>query len=129
MNVRRWVGLFLVAALTAGCAGGGGAASKGTDYAVALQTQPTPMQSGRLATVTLRVSDTSGQPVSGASVTFKGQHTSMSMGGGGTVEAQEREPGLYSGGFTPPMGGRYAITVTVDGPRGKGEKTLDAEAQ
>lgn len=121
--------LLLTTTACAGGGGGGGAASKGTDYQVGLETQPSPMQSGRLATVTLRIKDPGGQPVSGAKVTFKGEHTGMGMGGGGTVDTQEREPGVYSGGFTPTMGGKYAVTVTVDGPRGRGEKTIDAEAQ
>jgi hypothetical protein len=49
----------------------------------------------------------------------------MSMGTA-TTTADEKEPGVYSAGFIPSMD--YRITVAVEGPLGKSEKTLDAEA-
>jgi hypothetical protein len=118
---------MLALVLVTGCA----ASSRATDpsYAVVMETQPTPMQSGRLATVTIRIKDAGGQPLSGANVTFKGQHSSMAHGAGASVATQEREPGVYSGGFTPTMGGKYTMTVTLEGSQGKSEKTLDAEVQ
>lgn len=116
--------------LAAGCTASSSApAAKDVGYDVALETQPTPMQSGRLATVTVRVKDSGGQALSGANVTFKGQHASMAHGAGATIATQEREPGVYSGGFTPTMGGKYTLTVTVEGPAGKAEKAIESEAR
>lgn len=129
--MKALITILLALLFAAGCTSSATSSGKGTDagYDVSLETQPSPMQSGRLATVTIRVKDAGGQPLSGANVTVKGQHTSMAMGGASTITAQEREPGVYSGGFTPTMGGKYAMTVTVDGPQGKSEKTIDAEVR
>jgi hypothetical protein len=87
------------------------------------------MQSGRLATITVQVQDPAGQPLTGAKVTFKAQHPGMAHGAGGTITADEREPGVYSGGLIPPMSGTYVVTVTVEGPQGKSEKSIDADVQ
>lgn len=86
------------------------------------------MQSGRVATVMLRVNQPDGTPLKGASVRFVPEHTSMSMGAS-PVPAQEREPGVYAAEYTPAMGGTYRVTVQVDGPNGKGEKTLEAQVR
>lgn len=127
--MRKLFALGLVAlALVGGCTSASSSSGPDAGYAIDMEIQPSPMQSGRLATVTIRVRD-GDKPLSGASVMFKGQHTGMSMGGGGTVDTQERGPGSYTGGFSPTMGGKYAIKVTVEGPRGRSEKTIDAEAQ
>ena len=108
--------------LVAGCAGGAG-----VDYAVALETQPAPMQNGRLGTVVLRIKDKDGQPLKGAKVSYKAEHTGMSHGAA-TGTAEEKEPGVYQGGLLPPMSGKYALTVTIEGAQGKGEKKLDLTA-
>ena len=86
------------------------------------------MQSGRVATLNLRITDLSGQPLSGANVSFKGAHASMTHGAG-TVVTQEREPGVYTAGFMPTMSGPHSVTVTVDSPNAKGEKIIDAQVQ
>jgi hypothetical protein len=127
--VKSVLGFLLVLLVAAGSAASSACSSGGAEanYEVFVETQPSPMQSGRLATVNLRIRDGGGQPLSGAKVTFKAQHTGMAHGSGGTVTAEEREPGVYSGGLIPPMSGKYAMTVVVEGPRGKSEKTLDAE--
>lgn len=131
MSVKILTTILLALFVAAGCTSSSSSVQSATaaGYDVSLVTQPAPMQSGRLATVTIRVTETGGQALGGANVTFKGQHASMAHGAGATISTQEREPGVYSGGFTPTMGGRYTMTVTVDGPKGKGEKTIDAEVQ
>jgi hypothetical protein len=98
-------------------------------YGVQIETQPTPMQSGKVATVLLRVQDTSGSPLHGARVTFTPEHSGMSMGGTPPTTAAEREPGVYSADFIPAMGGAYRVSVEVDGPRGKAQRAFDADVR
>ena len=98
-------------------------------YVVVLETQPAPMQSGRVATVTVRVQQPDGAPLGGAKVIFKPEHTGMSMSGPPTMNTQEREPGVYAAEYMPSMGGQYRVTVQIEGPAGKSEKVFDADAR
>jgi hypothetical protein len=123
MSVAR---LLLGLLLVAGCASPG---STDPGYAVSMETQPAPMQSGRFASVIIRVEDEERRPVTGAKVTFNAQHTGMQHGAGGTVTGQEREPGVYSGDIIPPMSGKYSVKVVVDSPAGKSERTLETEVR
>lgn len=91
-------GCLIVLLLAAGCT----ARAEDPGYTVLLETQPSPMQSGRLNTVTVRVKDRADRPVTGAKVTVKAEHKGMAHGGG-TFSTDEREPGVYSGGLIPPM--------------------------
>ena len=129
MSSKVLTTILLAMFVAAGCTSSSSPRAADLGYDMVLATQPAPMQNGRLATVTIRVTETGGQPLGGANVTFKGQHASMAHGAGATISTHEREPGVYSGGFTPTMGGKYTMTVTVDGPKGKGEKTIEAEVQ
>ena len=113
--------------LVAGCSRP--AAPEDAAYRVQLETQPSPIQSGRLTTVTLRIADGTGKPLSGAKVSFKADHTGMSMGGSGLTATDEAQPGVYRGSFVPQMGGTYRLTVTIDGPQGTSEQTLEAQVQ
>lgn len=119
------VGLLVVA--TVGCTAGS-AARGDPGYTVSLESQPTPMQSGRVATVSVRVTQADGAPLTGATVSFVAEHTGMSMGKG-TVATQERAPGVYGGEYIPPMAGTYRLTVKVEGPQGQVERVLEASAR
>ena len=116
------VAMIVLLLLVGGCGGAAGA-----DYAVALETQPSPIQNGRLGTVVLRVKDKDGQPLKGAKVSYRAEHVGMGHGAV-TGVAEEKEPGVYQGGLLAPMRGTYALTVTIEGAQGKGEKKLDLTA-
>jgi hypothetical protein len=121
---RRAAALGLLTFLVgAGCASG----STGPDpgYSVALETQPAPMQNSRVATVMLRVQQSNGAPLTGAKVSFIPEHTGMGHSKP-TINTQEREPGVYSAEYMPPMAGQYRVTVVVEGSQGKVERALDA---
>jgi hypothetical protein len=79
-----------------------------------------------VATVLLRIQGADGNPLQGARVLFKPEHTGMSMGGTPSTTAAEREPGVYGAEFIPSMGGAYRVSVEVDAPRGKAVRTFDA---
>ena len=125
--VKSLLAILLTLSVAAGCTFGGSAPDPG--YSVAIETQPSPMQSGRLNTITVRVKDKAERPLTGAKVTVRAEHKSMGHGGGGTVQTDEREPGVYSGGLIPPMDGKYALMVAVEGSQGKSEKSLDFEVR
>ena len=98
-------------------------------YVISLETQPSPMQTGGVATVLVRVQQPDGAPLSGAKVVFRPEHTSMSKGKPTTITTLERDSGVYAAEYLPPMSGKYRVTVDVDGPKGKGEKAFDAEVR
>ena len=108
------------------CGGSAAPADSGPDV-ITVETQPTQLEQGRRATVTIRVKDTSGQPVTGAKVAFKAQHKTMSHAPDANTTAEEREPGVYASNFLPSMTGAYRFTIAVDGPKGKSQKTVDTE--
>ena len=116
--------LLALVLLLGACATGGG---PDAGYRVSLQTQPAPLQNGRLGQVVVRVEAEDGQPVRDAKVIVKAQHRGMSHGST-TADAQEKEPGVYQGGMIAPMSGDYDVTVTVEGPRGKSERKLEFQA-
>lgn len=92
-----------------------------------METQPSPPRDGRLATITIRVRDASGQPVTGAEVIVEAEHQGMTDHGAESASAMmEVAPGVYRGGWVPSsgMGGDYRYTVSVDGPSGKAVRTL-----
>ena len=117
--------LVLVLSLAACAAGNTGGGDAG--YRVSLETQPAPLQNGRLGQVVVRVQDKDGQPVRNAKVSVKAQHRNMNHGST-TADAQEKEPGVYQGGMIAPMTGDYDVTVTVEGTQGKGEQKLEFQA-
>ena len=119
--------LALLLLLTAAaCAGP--AARPDPGFAISLESQPAPMQSGRVATVTIRVNQADGAPLAGARVSFIPEHTGMSMGRP-TVATQEREPGVYSAEHMPSMAGAYRFTVKVEAAQGQAERVLDVSVR
>ncbi len=128
---RVFTALVVVGAATVTACGGGAASGTGGtgNDAITVETQPSPLQSGRRATVSVRVNDASGQPIAGAKVNVKAQHKTMSHGADADRLAEEREPGVYSINFLPSMAGSYRVTVSVDGPKGKSQATVDTEVR
>ena len=119
--------LVVLAALLAACTSST-ASNPDPGYAVSIETQPAPMQSGRVATVSVRVNQPDGSPLRGAKVSFVPEHSGMSMSKP-TMNAQEREPGVYATEYMPTMGGGYRVTVRVEGPAGTTEKVFDADVR
>ena len=115
-----------VLTLLSACGGSATPADSGPDV-ITVETQPPQLEQGRRATVTIRVKDTAGQPVAGAKVAFKAQHKTMSHAPDANSTAEEREPGVYASNFLPSMSGSYRLTIAVDGPKGKSQKTVDTE--
>jgi hypothetical protein len=120
-------------AAAAGCGGsdsgaGGSTGGTGSDT-ITVETQPSPLESGRRATVTIRIKDAGGQPLGGARVNFKAQHRTMNHGADADRAAEEREPGVYGVTFLPSMAGSYRMTVSVDGPKGRSQATVHTEVR
>jgi hypothetical protein len=88
-----------------------------TDVTVAHEVAPDPPRVGT-ATVTLRVADASGRPVSGARVSLEGN---MSHAGMRPVfgEARESEPGRYESPLEFTMGGDWVVLVRLTLPDGR----------
>lgn len=115
--------------MAAGCGTDGSTTSTrgAASDTITVETEPAPLQSGRRATVTIRVREASGQPLTGARVNFKAQHRTMNHGPDADRAAEEREPGVYRVNFLPLMAGSYRLTVSVDGPKGMSRATVDTE--
>jgi hypothetical protein len=78
------------------------------------------MQTGRLATLTLRVRGNDGKPVTGAVVTVSAtMQVHDDHGAPDTATADEQEPGTYVRGLVPSMPGPWELIVTVDSPDGQ----------
>ena len=108
----------------------GGCTSPSPDpgYTVALETQPSPMQSSRVGTLLLRVEQANGTPLTGARVSFVPEHKGMAHSKP-TINTQEREPGVYAGEYMPSMAGDYRVTVTIEGAQGRVQRTLDTSVR
>jgi len=87
------------------------------DILVEHEVTPDPPRVGP-ATVTLRVSDAAGQPVSGARISLEGN---MSHAGMRPVfgEATELEPGRYQSALEFTMGGDWVVLVRLTLPDGR----------
>jgi hypothetical protein len=119
--------LISISAVIAGCGGSSAAPGDSGADAITVETQPTPLEQGRRSSGTIRVRDAAGQPVTGAKVAFKAQHKTMSHAPDANGTAEEREPGVYNSSFLPSMSGTYRLTIAVDRPQGKSQKTLHTE--
>ena len=116
---RRCFTAFGVLALCAGLflAGCRQSPEPHADVTVAHEVAPDPPRVG-MATITLRVADASGRPLSGARVSLEGN---MSHPGMRPVfgEARELEPGRYQGPLEFTMGGDWVVLVRVTLPDGR----------
>ncbi len=112
----RWLGLLLLTLLTlvAGCRRSGQDLS---DVGVSLVVNPNPPQVGK-ALVTLMLSDSAGQPITGAKVEFEGN---MSHAGMAPTLAQPTEvaPGRYEAPLEFNMAGDWFILVRATLPDGR----------
>ena len=116
---RRRFLAFGVPALCAGLflAGCGRRPEPRADVSVEHEISPDPPRVGT-ATVTLRVSDASGRPLSGARVSLE---ANMSHAGMRPVfgEARELEPGRYQSALEFTMGGDWVVLVRLTLPDGR----------
>jgi hypothetical protein len=114
--MRRIVRASVVgmAILASGCQKPAGNAA---EMRVAFQVAPQPPRVGP-ATVTLRLTDPQGQPLSGATVKLEGN---MSHPGMVPVfaSAREREPGQYEASMQFTMGGDWFLLVNATLPDGR----------
>ena len=98
-----------MASLTLGACGGAGGARLGSIAAIQLVIQPSPVKVGHAA-LTLTISDSSAQPVTGAVVDMEGD---MSHPGMAPVFASSKEiaPGRYAADMNFPMAGDWIILL------------------
>jgi YtkA-like len=125
---RRRFKTFGVAVLCAGLFFGGcqSRPEPQSDIVIEHEIIPDPPTVGR-STVTLRVKDASGRPLSGARVDIE---ANMSHAGMRPVfsEAKESAPGLYWSDFEFTMGGDWVVTVRLTLPDGrKVEREFDVK--
>ena len=110
----RWLGLLLLILILTGCRRSGQDLS---DVGVSLVVNPNPPQVGE-ALVTLTLSDSAGQPITGAKVEFEGN---MSHAGMAPTLAQPTEvaPGRYEALLEFNMAGDWFILVRATLPDGR----------
>lgn len=92
-------------------------------YRIDLRTDPVVVPVGR-AKLVLTVSDSSGKPVSGATVKVLAQMPGMVMGEREEVAASGATPGSYIAPAVFGMAGSYDTKISIDGPLGHGQTTL-----
>ena len=110
-GTNRITGLCLLCLLIAGCR-----SHSSMDVTVAHEVAPQPPRAGP-ATITLRVTDASGKPLSGARIKLEGN---MSHAGMAPVfaDAAEFEPGRYRSNIELTMAGDWVILVRMVMPDG-----------
>ena len=113
-NTRRWLGLLLLIFILTGCRRSGQDLS---DVGASLVVNPNPPQIGE-ALVTLTLSDSAGQPITGAKVELEGN---MSHAGMAPTLAQPTEvnPGRYEAPLEFNMAGDWFILVRATLPDGR----------
>lgn len=118
---------FLIALLLGARAVQAAPAAQIGPYRVEVTTEPETIPIGK-AQLRLKVTNASGQPVTGATVRTLTKMPSMSMG-----ERQEsatplpNAPGVYQAPAAFPMGGAYVVNIQIDGPQGEASGTLDLQ--
>lgn len=94
-------------------------------YHVEITTDPAVLPVGK-ATLILKVTDQTGQPVSGATVRVLAKMPGMSMG-----EQEQTATATAPGAYTAPaafsMAGTYQATVNISGPKGAGTAVIDLQ--
>lgn len=93
-------------------------------YRVEIATDPGTVPVGK-ANLLIAVSDAGGKPVEGATVRAIAAMAGMNMGERVQTARPGDRPGLYVAPVAFPMGGIYGTTVTVEGPLGRGETTVE----
>lgn len=93
-------------------------------YRLDVVTDPKVVPIGR-ARLVVSVFDASGKPVEGATVRAIAQMPGMNMGEREQTGVPGDQPGLYQVPAVFSMGGLYRVTVTVDGPSGRGKGTVE----
>ncbi|HVT14257.1 MAG TPA: efflux RND transporter periplasmic adaptor subunit [Fimbriimonadaceae bacterium] len=92
-------------------------------YRIDLRTDPDVVPVGR-AKVLLTITDSSGKPVSGATVKVLVQMPGMPMGEREETATPGAAPGSYSAPAVFGMAGSYGAQISVSGPLGSGKATL-----
>lgn len=92
-------------------------------FRISLSTDPVMVPVGK-AKVQLKVSDSQGKPVSGATVKVFARMPNMNMGEREEVAMQGSEPGSYTAPATFAMAGQYDVTVSVSAASGSGQTVL-----
>ena len=126
--LRRCLTAFCALALCAGLFLGGCGRSRSprADITVEHEILPDPPSVGP-STVTLRLKDAAGRPLSGARVSLEGNMTHPGMRPVFS-EARESAAGLYWSDFEFTMGGDWVVTVHVTLPDGrKVERLIDVK--
>jgi hypothetical protein len=84
-------------------------------YRIRLTLAPTPPVAGRLMSLTLAVTDATGQPMDGAHARFALAMAAMDMGTT-TLTARPSGNGRYTSATVFPMSGAWNVGVTIDAP-------------
>ncbi len=109
--------LFLLSALSFAVDGMAG------QYRVSLTSDPSVVPVGK-AKLMLKVSDSQGKPVPGATVKVFARMPGMNMGEREEVAVPGADPGVYSAPASFAMAGQYDVTVSVSAPTGSGQTVL-----
>lgn len=116
---------FLVALVVVGCAQPSQSAAVTSDFQIELTVEPEPPATGD-STLIVTLTDATGAPVGGATVTIEGNmdHAGMEPAIG---QASVDSKGIYRVPFRWTMGGGWVVTVTAVLPDGGGETTKKFE--
>lgn len=95
-------------------------------YRIDLVSDPPVVPIGR-ATITLRVTNPSGQPVTGAQIKVIAQMPGMPMGEREEFSTPGEQPGTYRVPATFAMAGKYEARISITGPLGSAAATVPLE--
>ena len=118
--------IFFLASLLAGALSAAPAMQAGA-YRVEIETDPPIIPVGK-AKLRLRVLDSDGQPVTGATVRTLTKMPGMAMGEREeTAKPMSNMAGTYESAASFPMGGGYEVDVKISGARGKADGTISLQ--
>jgi hypothetical protein len=120
--------VLLLAAWPAGARGDGGTvrlSERVGEYQVTVFTSPTPLRAGAVD-VSVLVLDAAGEPAD-VEVVVRLSRPGTALRRRATTEAATNKL-LRAAVFDLPDAGRWQVTVSVEGPRGRGERSFEVEA-
>jgi hypothetical protein len=117
------------APVLAGLCGAAACPRPRSPYVVGMQTDPSPMVVLRPTTFILRITDPTGKPLNGLSVSLFAVHAEDIHEDVGPARAEQLDAGTFRAEMILRKYGNYTVIATLNGPSGEGEHVFNFDTQ